>query len=329
MRSGFVFLAVFLSISLLSAQQTQFSGPVEGFTFDLPTMSLRPVIGSLGSASLGQPIVRGVGFGSVAPQQNYALTFRDGRCALVLGLGTAQTSTVNVPGSFVLPEGVAWSGDGSTAILYSRTGNWIQILSGLPSAVNPGSSLSIAPLGGTLSSAAADFHGEQIAIGVVGETSGIYRVANGGNFVPLLSVSKPVALGFSDDAGTLYGLDAAADQVFALSMADLTSQLWPMNGLADPVAIRPAHDAANRAVIYVAGGSDHLIMAYDASTHQAIASVQLSFQPSVIQPLGTNSFLLGVRATSEDILWSFRNTPQPTVYFVPAPPVQSRESGRK
>jgi hypothetical protein len=329
MRSGFVFLPVFLSISLLPAQQTQLSGPVEGFTFDLPTMSLRPVIGSLGSASLGQPILRGVAFGSVAPQQNYALTFRDSRCSLVLGLGSAQTSTVKVPGSFVLPEGVAWSGDGSTAILYSRTGNWIQILSGLPYAVNPGSSLSIAPLGGTLSAAATDLHGEQIAIGVVGETTGIYRVANGVNFVPLLSVSKPIALSFSDDAATLYGLDAATDQVFALSMADLTSQSWPTDRLTDPVALRPAHDATSRAVIYVAGGGDHLLMAYDASTHQAIASVQLSFQPSVIQTLGTNSFLLAVRATSDDILWSFRNTPQPTVYFVPAPPVQSRESGRK
>jgi len=327
MRSGFVFLLVFLSVSSLLAQQA--SGPVEGFTFDPPTMSLRPVVGSLGSASLGQPILGRLAYGSVAPQQNYALTFRDGRCAVVLGLGAAQTSTVSVPGSFVLPEGVAWSGDGSTAILYSRTGNWIQIFSGLPAAVNPGASLSIAPLGGTLAAVITDSHGAQIAIGVVGEIAGIYQIANGANFVPLLSVSKPIALAFSEDGGTLYAVDGATDQVFAQSMADLTYQSWPLNGLSDPVAIRPTHDTANRAVIYVAGRSDQLLMAYDPSTHQVLASAQLSFQPSVIQPLGINSFLLGSRSTSDDILWSFRNTPQPIVYFVPAPPVQLRESGRK
>src|SRR5580692_5995920 len=113
MRTAFVFFAVLLTNGVLSAQQT--SGPVEGFTFDLPTMSLRPVNGALGSASLGKPILRGISYGSVAPQQNYALTFHDGECALISNLGSAQTSTVRVPGSFVSPEGVAWSADGSTA----------------------------------------------------------------------------------------------------------------------------------------------------------------------------------------------------------------------
>jgi hypothetical protein len=329
MRSGFVVLPALLSIHVLLAQQTPISGPVEGFTFDLPTMSLRPVTGSLGSASLGKPMVERISYGSVAPQQNYALTFQDEHCALVLGLGSAQTSTIRVPGSFITPEGVAWSGDGSIAILYSRTGNWIQILSGLPSAVNPGASLSIAPLGGTLSAVAIDSHGERIAIGVVGETAGVFQVANSGNFVPLLSFSKPIALGFSDDAGTLYGVDAATNQLFALTMANLTSQSWPLNGPADPVAIKPTHDATNRAVIYIAGRSDRVLEVVDPSTQQILASVQLNFEPSVIQPLGIDSFVLAPRATSDDVFWSFRNTAQPTVYFVPAPAVPSRESTRK
>ena len=324
MRSAFILLA----IGVLSAQ-TPIIGPVEGFAFDLPTRSVRPVIGSLGSASLGNPTLRAISYASAAPQQNYALTFEDQHCSLVLGLGSAQTSTARVPGTFVLPEGVVWSGDGSTAILYSRSGNWIQILSGLPNAVNPGAPLNIAPLRGTLSSLATDSHGHQIAIGIVGENAGVYQLASGINFVPVSSFSKPVALGFSDDDGTLYGVDADSNQMFALAMANLTSQSWPLNGMTDPVAIKPSHDASNRAVIYVAGGSDCLLVAYDSSTHQLLSSVALSFQPSVIQPLGLSTFLLVSRITSDDILWSFRNTPQPTVYFVPAPPVQSRESTRK
>jgi hypothetical protein len=325
MRSAIIFLAA----GVLSAQQAPISGPVEGITFDLPTLSLRPVIGSLGSASLGNPILRGVSYGAAAPQQDYAITFENDHCSLVLGLGSTQTSTVRVPGTFPLPEGVVWSGDGSTAILFSRTGNWIQILSGLPSAVRQESSVSGALLGGTLSAVAIDSRGAQIVVGVVGDNAGIYQIANGTNLVPLLSFANPITLGFSDDDGTLYGVDAATNQVFALTMANLTSQSWPLNGLANPVAIRPAHDAQNRSVIYLAGGSDHLLLAYDSSTHQVLASVPLSFQPSMIQPLGMSTFLLAPRTAPDDILWSFRNTPQPTVYFVPAPPLQSRESTRK
>ncbi len=325
MRSAFIFLAT----GVLSAQQTPISGPVEGITFDLPTLSLRPVIGSLGSASLGSPILRGVFYGSAAPQQDYAVTFENEHCSLVLGLGSPQTSTVRLPGIFVLPEGVVWSSDGSTAVLFSRTDSWIQILSGLPSAVRQGPSLSGALLGSTLSAVAIDSHGAQIVIGMVGENAGIYQIANGTNLVPLLSLAKPVTLGFSEDDGTLYGVDAATNQVFALAMANLTSQFWPLNGLANPVAIRPAHDAQNRSVVYVAGASDRLLVSYDSSTHQVLASVPLSFQPNVIQPLGMSTFLLAPRTTPDDILWSFRNTPQPTVYFVPAPPLQSRESARK
>jgi hypothetical protein len=325
MRSAFILLAA----GVLSAQQTPISGPVEGITFDLPTLSLRPVLGSLGSASLGSPILRGVSYGSAAPQQDYALTFENEHCSLVLGLGSPQISTVRVPGMFVQPEGVVWSSDGSTAVLFSRTGSWIQILSGLPSVVNQGPSISGALLGGALSAVAIDSHGARIVIGIVGENAGIYQIANGTNLVPLLSFAKPVTLGFSEDDGTLYGIDAATNQVFALVLANLTSQSWPLTGLANPVAIRPAHDAQNRSVVYVAGGSDRLLVSYDSSTHQVLASVPLSFQPSVIQPLGTSTYLLASRTTPDDILWSFRNTPQPTVYFVPAPPLQSRESARK
>src|ERR1700722_17507653 len=168
MRSAFFFLAA----GVLSAQEAPISGPVEGITFDLPTLSLRPVIGSLGSASLGNPILRGVSSGSAAPRQDYALTFENEHCSLVMGLGSPQSSTVRGPGMFPLPEGVVWSSDGSTAVLFSRTGSWIQILSGMPSTVQPGPSVSGALLGGTLSGLAIDSHGSRIVTGIVGENSG-------------------------------------------------------------------------------------------------------------------------------------------------------------
>lgn len=325
MRCVTVFLPVFFWIGVLPAQQPPFSGPVEAFTFDVPTMSFRAVVGSLGSAFLGPAILSRFDYGSVAPHQDYGIAFRGDQCLLVSGLGSEQLSTTVLPGSFSLPEGVAWSGDGSVAVLYSRTGNWIQTITGLPASANPGASVSMSLLGGTLSTVAIDLHGEHIAIGVVGETAGVYQIAGGQSFIPLLPLSKPIALTFADDGGTLYALDGATGQLSELNMADLTSQTWPLDGLQDPSLVRSAYDAAHRHVIYVAGRSDRLLRVYDASSHQVVADIPLSFQPSVIEPLGRDSFLLGPRANEGDPLWSFTNASQPTVYFVPATPLTRKE----
>src|SRR5579864_5449023 len=108
-------LSVLCFVSLLPAQVLPLNGPVEGFTFDAPTGSFRAVIGSLGSASLGPAILQGVDYGSVAPRQHHALSFQNGRCLVVPDLGVLQMSTVELPGGFPVPEGVAWSGDGSVA----------------------------------------------------------------------------------------------------------------------------------------------------------------------------------------------------------------------
>ena len=142
--------AALSSISALYSQQTGISGPVEGFTFDSPTRSIRAVTGSLGSASLSAPIVSLLDYASVAPGQNYGIAIRDGRLFLVSGLGSEQPSVVALPGAALTPDAAAWSGDGATALLYSRKTGWIQMFTGFPESVSGASPVSIAVLGGTL-----------------------------------------------------------------------------------------------------------------------------------------------------------------------------------
>ena len=283
------------SVGLLMAQPA-LTGPVEGYTFDVPARSLRAVIGSLGSASLGPALVRGLDYGSVAPRQDYALAFEGGRCRLVSGLRFSQASTVEIPGSFPVPDGIVWSGNGSVAVLYSRTNHWIQTLRGLPDAVQAGPWLSLSPLAGRLSAVATDFKGEHTAIAVTGDTSGVFQLAGDLSFVPLLQFSNPAALAFSDDGSTLYALDDAG-ALSELNMADLTSQAWPSSGLENAFFVKPARDAAQRSVVYVAGGSDRLLVVYDRSSREIIARVPLNSEPTTIETFGRNSFLLGPRAT--------------------------------
>jgi hypothetical protein len=329
MRSGFVLFTTVAVMISVEAQPAPLAGVIEGFTFDVPTRSVRPVVGTLGSATLGQPVFGELTFGSVSPHQNFALIFRGEHCAVLSGLGSSQTTMTQITGVSTAPDGVAWSGDGSTAVLYSRTGNWIQIISGLPSSISAGTVLSVASLQGSLSAAAADLHGGRVAIAVTGTGAGVYQIANGSDFVPLLAAVKPTALAFSEDGTTLYALDSGVNQLLAQNTADSSFQSWPLTGFTNPVAIRPARDASNRALVYVAGHDDRLLAAYDSLTHQLVASAPLSFQPNVIEPLGIGSYLLESRVAADDILQAFRNTPQPLVYFVPAAPVRSEEHHRK
>jgi hypothetical protein len=320
MRRVLLFFATLGSIHSLTAQPSGVSGPVEGFTFDAPTRSIRPVIGSLGSASLGTAALNEADFASIAPRENYGIAFRRGQVLLISQLGASQISQASLQGPSFAPDGVVWSDDGSVAILFSQKDSWIQTYSGFPASVNAGSQISTSSLGGSLSAIATDLHGQNVAVGITGDRAGIYISTSGQGFVPLLDLSNPVALAFSADGGTLYVVDT--NQVSEINLTSHATQTWPL-GTEDAIAIIAARNTSNLNVLYVAGRSDHLLLAFDPSTHQQIINVPLSFAPTAIEPLGNNSFLLKPRVVNSDPLWSFTNGSQPLVYFVPATPLPS------
>lgn len=318
MLKAVVFAAVLSSVSLLRAQQTGISGPVEGFTFDVPTGSIRAVLGSLGSATLGPAVLSRLDFASIAPGQSYGIAVQRGQTSLVSGLGSAQVSVAVLAGASSTPEGVAWSKDGSVAVLYSRTGGWIQKFTGLPAAISASAPLSLATLGGALSTVAVDTDGQTLAIGVRGDNAGIYELSRAQSFFsPLLPMSQPIALAFSADSNTLYALDGSTNQLSQINLANSASQALPLS-IDDAVAVWPAADGANQQALYIAGRSSRLLLVYDPVAQQAVASIPLSFDPTVIEPLGATSFILRSRVSSGDPLWSFANRGQPVVYFVPA-----------
>jgi hypothetical protein len=315
MKSATLMLGV-LTIGMARAQVSGFAGPVSGYIFDPPTWSVRAVVGSLGSATLGAPLVRTLEQAWIAPHQNYGIGVRDGKLMLLTGLGGTAAATVPVPGVSGVPDGVAWSDDGATAILYSRTGNWIQILTGVPNSVQAAPQIATP---GSLSIVASDPHGQHLAIGAEGNQGGVYQVVNGQVAGLILQPSVPVGLTFSPDGNTIYALDQATNQIFELNFTNSALQIWPA-GVENAIAIRASADAAGDNVLYVAGGSSQVLVSVNTATRQPVASVPLSFVPAAIQSLGPNSFLLAGRVGAGDTIWTFVNTVQPSVYFVPSTP---------
>ncbi len=342
-------LGIALSIGHLWSQPTSLSGPVQGYTFDLPSQSFRAVIGLPGSASFGSALEIGFDMGWVAPHQNYAIGFRTGNkrrrelpvgrgsnadaaintCFLVTGLDSSPVLT-RITGLTGQPDAIVWSGDGSVAVVYSRSGAWLQVLSGLPGAPHVGSVVDLSQLGGSLSAVATDQQGKTIALAIQGNLpiqgslatqgngGGVFLSSDGQNFSSALSMANPVALTFSGDGASLYILDGGALQLDVFAVNSHSSQNFPLDGLQNPSAIASGRDAQGRPIIYVAGASDQIFQAYDPATQQVLVNLPLYFQPTGIAAFGPNSFVLCSPSKPGDPLWLFASMPQPAVYFVPA-----------
>jgi WD40 repeat protein len=318
MRPVLLFSLGLVFVGCLAAQQGSFTGPVEAYTFDAPTRSLRAVIGFSGAASFGPTLRDSLDFASVAPHQSYAIGFQRGECLLISGLGSSPLSTRALTGVEEQPEGVAWSGDGSLAVLYSRTGNWLQTLSGLPGAPFVGTRVDGSSLGGALISVAANSQGKQIAVGVSGDAGAVYYSSDGQTFTSLKSATMPIALSFSSDGLTLYALDSSVPHVVAVNLDNHGYQSIPLQGLANPVAIQAVEDSQNHQLLYIAAGSDRLVRILDVASQQIVTDVPLSFQPTSLDQFGSGSFVVAWRSQAANPLWLFSSTPQPGPYFVPA-----------
>jgi hypothetical protein len=323
MRS-LIILFLFASLASVSPAQS-LSGPVESFIFDAPTRSLRAVDGFPGSATFGPVLLSDVEFGSVAPHQNYAIAFQDGHWLLVSGLDSGHASTAPLAGVFGKPEGAVWSGDGSVAILYSRSENWIQTLTSLPKSPHADANLNLSALAGSLTAVASDVDGKQIAIAMHGPKGGVYLNTSKQEFIPLAKFSNPIALSFSENGSNLYVLDGASLALTAITISDWNSQVLPMTGLRDPLAILAGYDNANHEVIFIASGTDRLVGVYNLASQKMEATVHLGFQPTGLQGFGRNSLVIGLRSRPENPLWLFSAAPNAAVYFVPA--VQAATKG--
>lgn len=304
------------SLGTASGQQVGFAGPVEGYTFDAPTASLRAVMGFPGAASFGPALLGGLEFGSAAPRHNYALAFQNGACVLVTGLDSGNVATLPITNALRKPDGIVWSADGSAAVFYSRAANWLQAITGLPSNPTAGAYIDVSALGGLLASVAVDPAGKQIAIALDGRAAGLYLMAVGQPFALVLQLSNPVALSFSNDATQLFAIDSAADQLAVVRLPNFDFQMVSLAGLADPFAVR---ETAGQK-LYVASRSDQLLREYDLASLQPVISLPLAFAPTGMDDFGANSFLVASRAQASDPLWLVTNAAQPAAYFVPAIP---------
>jgi len=321
MRKIFLTLLVLAPAGLAVAQTATLTGPVQAYAFDAPSHTVRSVQGYPGSAMFGPPVVGDVDFASLAPHQNFGIVFQRGAAALATSLDSTQSVLAPLDGVSAEPDGIAWSADGTLAALYSLSGNWMQLVSGLPETPSASATIDLSQLGGSLTAMTVDTHGKRIAVSIAGQTSGTFLFDPATlAFVPAMYSAGAAGLSFSRDGATLFLVDSSSATLTILDVANLTSQSVALTGLANPIAVHASEDSLNPQLVYVASGTDQLLRSYDLKAQQVVSDTPLAFTPSRIDAFGRNSFVIGGRERPSDPLWLFATGPVPGAYFVPAIP---------
>jgi hypothetical protein len=302
-----------LSIAALGAVslygQTNLAGPGSGFIFDAPTEAVLPVHGSVGATALGDPVLNRVQFASISPSGNHAVACRRGDCFITTDLTSADATKSPVAST---PEGVAWAPDGSSAVLYSLTRGWLQLMSGLATTIETGPVWTVPGPGPLL---AVTYDGQHTIVATGGETGGVYGVSSVGGMVRLADIPSANALLLGSDV--VYVLDAGSPSVVRVPLQGGPPERWNL-ALNDPVALQFGTDGARQSVLYVSGGADHALLALDPQTGVVNQRTDLSFSPSLLYPLPGGSLLLTSRIGPDSVLWSF--APGRGAFFIPAPP---------
>jgi hypothetical protein len=279
------------------------SGTVEGFTFDRPTGSIRPILGRPGSAYLGPAEVAGLTFASVAPGQRHSLAVRDGKLILVSGLGHADRREAELPTLEGVPDGAAWSRDGRTAVLYSREEGWLQVVRGLPQEPVAGERLER----GGIRQVVTD--GESI---LALREGGLERMAFDGAALAAPVFDEPVAIAVGRERGLVY----AANRAGEICEIDFDAQrIGRYAETAHPVRDLHLVEARDGRPLLAVLHADRLAV-WDPQTWEAVQSSALDFAADSLLPLGATSIALGGRREDGEPLWVADSG---EVLFVPAP----------
>jgi hypothetical protein len=220
--------------------------PVGGFLVEASTGQLRPVIGSAGSAILGDPVAfpLGVRSLSMSPSGAFAIAELDGEqpISVFSGIGEAVPSLQPLVGGFLHADTIEFSPTGSAAAVYSQAHNRIQVFRGLPGSPEL-REVDLSSLTGSVTALAVSDDGSTLWIGVFDAGSGgaVYRAGADNAITPVLPGVNACSIRFVPNSNDALMADAGNDRILlAKAAADgtrVTTLAGPDEGVDSPAAI--------------------------------------------------------------------------------------------
>jgi hypothetical protein len=319
MKTRALFCIVFMSAACLLGA-AGIGGPVSGYVLDHAGVSLRPINGLPGSATLGGPLPLpfAVGVAAASVRLDYALLAgpRGGDVWLATGLRSGQPAVTPLAGSIAASQ-IVLSGSGAVAVLYSDRSHQLQFVSGLPAQPLAASPIDVSQAG-PLAAVTADAAGSTALL--LGADGSLYMVpagASGPGFIAAIPGASSLAI-LSDNSDAVVGSatgDVLLVQNFAAAAAISTLAGAPQ-GIASvrDVAAVDAHHAA------VIDGSGRLaVLDLDTAT---VAWVTMAGPADRFNTLDTGLFLLNQPGPQALLL--FTSAQGGTAFFVP--PVANSDS---
>ena len=320
MLSGRLSLALFTFVLTgWAASSATVGGPVTGFIFDAQAGVIRPMLGIPGAAYLGTVTVTGVDAAAVAPDGSAALVLQERGTRLVLygGLRNGPPAAVAIRGAIAGVDHFAWSGDSSSAAVYSSASGQAQILTNLAQSPAAGAPLDLSALPGPVTALA--FDGQRIIVGVSGDSGGIYLASPPAAAQRIAAASSPSAIALA--GASLYFADSQSQQIWQVESysGKPTAVLFANDsGISSPAGLQVSADGQR---LYVANAGNRKLAIYDIALRSVLEGLDLNFAPTRLDRFGyTSVFLLNNSGAGPLYVLSDGNPAKIAVYFVPSTP---------
>jgi len=261
--------------------------------------------------------MKGLDSASIAPGGAWAFTTRSRRGTLVNGLLQLSPRPVTLTGLIEEADLVAWSRDGSFALLYDSKGGQLQRirLSATTASAEPPLDLS---LWGKATALAIDPTGQKIAFGVPG--TGLYLLTVGHLPALISSMSQPIAISFDATGVHLFAVDLGQQQILGFDSGGgaflFASLVQPNGSVLSPTGLGVSGGGR---YLLVSDTSRQAVLVYEIASQSLSSIIPLAFPPSRLEALSSSpSFVLNGTDPRQSIL-ILDATQNPSVYFVPAP----------
>lgn len=297
------------------AQTATWSAPSSGFVHDTLTGAIRPVLGFVGAAYLGAPVLEQVTRASIAPNQHTAIIERDG--AMRWARDLRSPDRLETLDRLPLVREARWAADSASVVLMTAEELVWLVQSDTAPLLDARWNLDVE---GRWMILAADSGAQRVLLARdEGEQRTLWLASRKSPPVKLAFLGRPTAAVFLAASDTALVADAASRQIFRLAALNTTPETAVLFGLSpevgDPVAIALSPDAAR---LFVADRTAKLIRVLNAATGEALAELPLEFAPHEFTPTAPGRFLLNVRERAAQPLFFLHTANQGQISFVPA-----------
>lgn len=317
----------FLAASLMlagSAAAATLEGPQMGIVFDARAKALRPILGTPGAATVGDPLKLSFELDQavVSPLQDYVLaTAGQSRQVMIIRPDRSPVAATAIQGADPAPDQIQLSAHGSAALLYHADRNRIQVVTRLPDAAKVSIELILSAYQVPSAFAVAD-DGHTVLAGVEGS---VYLVTPNGEVPILTGLRKITAMGLGTGRMALVA-DGAKNRVYRISDVSGPAEAIILgdfrDGIDGPAAVAISDDG-NRG--FVANERSGTVAMLDLRGQSPIEKIACHCKPTGLDRLAGNG-VYRLTEPSDKPMWVLEaGAHSPRVLFVPALLTRSSE----